>query len=236
MMALIRLDKILSDAGVASRREAKAYVKAGRVTVDGITAASADDKYDPVVNVVCLDGECVDHKSNRYIMMNKPEGVLSATEDSSQQTVVDLLSPQLRRQGLFPVGRLDKDTTGLLILTNDGDFSHNIISPRRHVAKIYRAAVNEMLDESDVAAFAEGLTLADGTKCLPAKLIVERPYVGVVTVYEGKYHQVKRMFASRGKYVTALHRMQIGSLELDKALEPGAYRELSAEEIEKIFS
>ncbi len=234
-MAAIRLDKILSDAGIASRREARELVKAGRVKVDGIIASSADSKYDPEKVAVLVDGQPLDYRQFRYIMMNKPNGVLSATEDAGQETVIDLLPEALRRQELFPVGRLDKDTTGLLLLTNDGSFSHSIISPKRHVAKVYRAAVTGVLDESDIEAFLEGMELGDGTKCMPAQLEIIRPSVGLATVYEGKYHQVKRMFAARGKHVTALHRISIGSLTLDDSLKPGQFRELSAEEKEKIF-
>lgn len=234
-MALLRLDRILTEAGAASRREAKALIKSGRVSVDGVPAASGEEKFDPSAVRICVDGAPIDHKAFRYLMMNKPGGVLSATEDSSQQTVIDLLPEALRRQGLFPVGRLDKDTTGLLLLTNDGGFSHSVISPRRHVPKVYRAAVDGVLDDADVKAFSEGLTLADGTVCMPAELIIEGPSVGRVTVFEGKYHQVKRMFASRGKPVTALDRVRIGSLSLDKALKPGEYRELTREEARRIF-
>lgn len=234
-MAAVRLDKIIADAGVASRREAKELVKAGRVRVDNAIASSAEAKYDPAVSTIYVDGEALDYKKNRYIMMNKPNGVLSATEDAGQQTVIDLLPESLRKQELFPVGRLDKDTTGLLLLTNDGGFSHSIISPKRHVAKVYRAAVTGILDESDIRAFEEGIVLSDGTECMPAKLSIERPSVGLATVYEGKYHQVKRMFASRGKHVTALHRLSIGGLELDPALKSGEFRELSEEERKKIF-
>lgn len=234
-MAAIRLDKIIADAGAASRKEAKALVKAGRVKVNGLIARSAEDKYDPETCSVLVDGQPLDYSQFRYIMMNKPNGVLSATEDAGQETVIDLLPENLRKQELFPVGRLDKDTTGLLLLTNDGGFSHSIISPKRHVAKVYRAAVTGVLDESDIRAFEEGVVLSDGTKCMSAKLEILRPSVGLATVYEGKYHQVKRMFASRGKHVTALHRLSIGGLELDASLQPGQFRELSADERMKIF-
>ncbi len=234
-MAAVRLDKLIADSGVASRREAKELVKAGRVRVDNSIASSAEAKVDPDISTVYIDGVALDYKKNRYIMMNKPNGVLSATEDPSQKTVIDLLPESLRKQELFPVGRLDKDTTGLLLLTNDGGFSHSIISPKRHVAKVYRAAVTGVLDESDIAAFEAGLLLSDGTECMSAKLSIERASVGVVTVYEGKYHQVKRMFAARGKHVTALHRMSIGGLSLDPALKPGEFRELSEDEKKKIF-
>ena len=234
-MALVRLDKLIADNGRASRREAKDLVKAGRVRVDNMIASSAEMKVDGDLSTVYIDGESLDYRKNRYIMMNKPNGVLSATEDSQQKTVIDLLPENLRKQELFPVGRLDKDTTGLLLLTNDGVFSHNIISPNHHIAKVYRAAVTGILDESDIAAFEKGITLSDGTKCMSAKLEIERPSVGLATVYEGKYHQVKRMFASRGKHVTALHRLSIGGLSLDEKLKSGEFRELSEEEIKKIF-
>ncbi len=234
-MALVRLDKLIADSGRASRREAKELVKAGRVRVDNMIASSAEMKVDGEFSTVYIDGESLDYRKNRYIMMNKPNGVLSATEDSQQKTVIDLLPESLRKQELFPVGRLDKDTTGLLLLTNDGVFSHNIISPKHHIAKVYRAAVTGVLDAGDVDAFEKGIVLSDGTKCMSAKLEIERPSVGLATVYEGKYHQVKRMFASRGKHVTALHRLSIGGLSLDTELKSGEFRELSEEEIKKIF-
>ncbi len=234
-MALVRLDKLIADSGIASRREAKELVKKGKVRVDNSIAASAEMKVDPEHSDIYIDGLLIDYKKNRYIMMNKPNGVLSATEDAGQKTVVDLLPDSLKKQELFPVGRLDKDTTGLLLLTNDGSFSHSITSPRRHIAKVYRAAVSGVLDESDIEAFREGITLSDGTKCMSAGLEIERPSVGLATVYEGKYHQVKRMFASRGKHVTALHRLSIGGLRLDPTLKAGEFRELSEEEKKIIF-
>ena len=168
-------------------------------------------------------------------MLNKPTCVLSATEDAQARTVLDLLPPPYRRMGLFPVGRLDKDTTGLLLLTNDGDLAHRIISPKKHVPKVYLAEVDGVLDDEDIAAFAQGLRLSDGTLCLPAELVVAAPSTGRVTVYEGKYHQVKRMFAARGKHVTALHRLAVGGLTLDDSLPPGGFRELCPDELTAIF-
>ena len=235
-MPLARLDKLIADSGVASRSEAKALVRAGRVTVDGAVPRRVEEKYDAETAVICIDGTEISCSRYRYIMLYKPGGILSATEDSKQETVIDLLSPQLQRQGLFPVGRLDKDTTGLLLLTNDGDFAHRVISPKKHVPKLYRAAVDGVLDDADIRAFAEGLVLGDGTQCLPAQLRILRPSVGLVTVFEGKYHQVKRMFASRGKHVTALHRQRIGALELDENLHPGDYRELTKAELAAVFA
>ena len=233
-MPLTRLDKLLADSGICSRSEAKALIRTGRVTVNGAVPKAAEEKYALESAVICVDGEEISCSAKRYLMLYKPSGVLSATEDARQETVLDLLSPQLKRQGLFPVGRLDKDTTGLLLLTNDGDFAHRVISPKKHVSKIYRAAVDGILSEDDVAAFEKGVVLSDGTVCLPAKLELLRPSVGRVTVYEGKYHQVKRMFAACGKHVTALHREQIGGLRLDERLKPGEYREITPEELEMI--
>ncbi len=235
-MALTRLDKLIADSGRATRSEAKALIRAGRITVNGALPRRADEKYDLETDAIALDGEALCCAANTYLMLHKPGGVLSATEDGRQETVLDLLTPELRRQGLFPVGRLDKDTTGLLILTNDGDLAHRVISPKKHVSKVYIAAVDAPLDESDIAAFAEGLTLSDGTACLPAALELLRPTKARVTVYEGKYHQVKRMFAARGKHVTALHRAQIGALALDPALAPGEYRPLRPEELDALFA
>ena len=235
-MPLTRLDKLLADSGICSRSEAKALIRAGRVTVNGAVPRLAEEKYASESATICVDGETVSCAPQRYLMLYKPGGILSATEDAKQETVLDLLPQQLRRQGLFPVGRLDKDTTGLLLLTNDGDFAHRVISPKKHVQKIYRAAVDGILTQEDVAAFERGLVLTDGTQCLPAKLELLRPSVGRVTVYEGKYHQVKRMFAACGKHVTALHREQIGALRLDESLQPGAFRELTAEELSAVFS
>ena len=235
-MAMTRLDKLLADSGTVSRSEAKLLLRAGRVTVDGAVVRSGAEKFDPEAATVHVDGEVLNCSARRYLMLYKPAGLLSATEDAKQPTVLDLLPAQLRRQGLVPVGRLDKDTTGLLLLTNDGGFAHRVISPKQHVPKVYRATVEGRLEKADVLAFAEGLNLADGTGCLPAELEILEPALGQVTVYEGKYHQVKRMFAARGKHVTALHRLSVGGLELDAALSPGVFRELTEAELASIFT
>ena len=234
-MAIERLDKIISDSGLYSRREAKELARQGRVTVNGVPARSGDDKLDAASTVICVDGSALNCAKQRYIMLHKPGGVLSATEDCRQETVLSLLPPELRRLDLAPVGRLDKDTTGLLILTNDGDYAHRVISPKKHVPKVYRAAVDGVLDGSDIAAFEAGVVLSDGTVCLPAQLEIVRPSVCNVTVFEGKYHQVKRMLASRGKHVTALHRFRIGALDLDPELKPGQWREMDAREAALVF-
>lgn len=230
-MPLMRLDKFISDCGAASRREIKQMIKAGRVTLNGETAAAPETKLDPESAVVTIDGTALKYEKYHYFMLNKPAGVLSATDDGKQKTVIDLLLPEHRRLGLFPVGRLDKDTTGLLLITDDGDFAHRVISPKSKIMKVYHAHTQSPVNTDDISAFVQGVTLADGTKCLPAGLSLCADGSCLVTVMEGKYHQVKRMLASRGKPVMALKRLKIGSLELDESLEPGDYRPLTADEL-----
>ena len=227
-----RLDKILSDAGVAGRKEIKDMVRAGRVTVNDVTVKKPDVKVDETSDQIKVDGVLVDTEEFVYFMLHKPAGVVTATEDRGQKTVLDLFPDELQRRGLFPVGRLDKDTTGLLILTNDGDYAHQVISPKSHVDKRYQAVTDGIAEESDVIAFAEGIVLRDGTECLPAKLEVTGTPICYVTLLEGKYHQVKRMLASRGKPVLQLHRCSIGRLLLDEQLKPGEFRRMSREEVE----
>lgn len=230
-MPIMRLDKLLSECGVASRKEIRQLIRSGRVTVDGAAAASPELKLDPYKARVCLDGIKIEYAKYHYYMLNKPAGVLSATDDGRQKTVLDLVTPEMRKMGLFPVGRLDKDTTGLLLLTNDGDFAHRVISPKSGIVKVYHARTEVPVDEADVAAFAEGLTLGDGTKCLPAGLKPLTDGSCLVEVMEGKYHQVKRMLASRGKPVTELERLSIGGLKLDESLLPGDFRALEQNEL-----
>ena len=234
-MPLMRLDKLLGDMGIASRSELRQMIKRGRVTVDGRAVTAPDIKVDSEGSSIALDGEELRYKSFRYYMMDKPAGVLSATEDGRQKTVLDLVSPEMRRMGLFPVGRLDKDTSGLLLLTNDGDFSHRVISPKSGIEKRYYARVEGKLDETDREAFRQGLILGDGTKCLPAKLELLGEGECLVTVMEGKYHQVKRMLASRGAPVKQLRRLSIGGLVLGNELTAGSWRELEAADIAKLF-
>ena len=230
-----RLDKLLSDSGRFTRSQARDAIRAGRVRVNGCVVRKPEEKFDAESDTVSADGETLNCLPMRYLMLHKPAGVLSATDDEKQKTVLDLLPPELQKQGLFPVGRLDKDTTGLLLLTNDGDFAHRVTAPKKHVPKRYRATLDGPLTEADATAFAGGVMLGDGTQCLPARLEIEAPNVGIVTVFEGKYHQVKRMFAARGRTVTALHRERIGALELDAALGPGEYRPLYVEERAAVF-
>ena len=224
-----RLDKIISATGKKSRREVKLLVRQGRILVDGIPASAADMKVDPDQVRIVLDGDDLGYEKFTYLMLHKPAGVLSAVEDSRQETVLDLLPEEMRRRGLSPVGRLDKDTEGLLLLTNDGALTHRLLSPRSHVDKVYYARVEGTLEESDCEAFQEGISLSDFT-CLPAKLEILSPTECLVTVREGKFHQVKRMLASRGKPVQYLKRLRMGPLQLDEELAPGKWRPLTEKE------
>lgn len=230
----MRLDKLLSNLGVASRAGCRELLKAGRVQVDGQTvrdgAAQVSEKA-----AVLLDGTALDTRLARHLMLFKPPGVLTAAEDGRQQTVMDLLPGVYRSCGCMPVGRLDKDTTGLLVLTTDGELAHRLIAPGRHVDKVYEAVVDGVLDEGDAAAFAAGIPLKDFT-ALPAKLEVLAENRARVTVQEGKYHQVKRMFGARGKPVLALHRASFGPLQLDETLCPGQFRELTGEETAALYA
>lgn len=225
-----RLDKIISATGKKSRREVREMVRQGRILVDGQPARAADMKLDPQAASILLDGEPLDYEQFTYVMLHKPAGVLTATEDRRQETVLDLLPPELRRRGLSPVGRLDKDTEGLLLLTNDGQLTHRLLSPKSHVDKVYYARVDGALTPDDIAAFAAGMTLGDGLVCLPAGLEILSPTEALVTLREGKFHQVKRMLAARGKPVLYLKRLSMGQLRLDPALAPGAWRMLTEEE------
>lgn len=230
-----RLDKLLAGTGKWSRREVKALVRQGLVRVDGRLAASAEDKLDPAAAVVTVAGETVALHRFTYVLLHKPAGVLTATEDRKQPTVLDLLPPELRRIGLAPVGRLDKDTEGLLLLTNDGELAHRLLSPKYHVEKRYFARVDGELSAADAEAFARGMTLGDGLECLPAGLEVLPDRVCIVTLREGKFHQVKRMLAARGAPVLYLKRLSMGPLTLDDSLAAGAYRLLRAEEILALY-
>lgn len=230
-----RLDKLLASTGRWSRREVKGLVKAGRVLVDGAPASAPEQKLDPALSRVTVDGEEAALRKYTYAMMNKPAGVLSATEDARQETVLDLLPPELRRQGLFPVGRLDKDSEGLLLLTNDGDLAHRLLSPKYHVDKVYYIRTDVPLTEEDRAAFAEGVRLGDGTVCRPAGLDpLGDGREALVTLHEGKFHQIKRMCGSRGTAVCQLKRLSMGTLVLDQTLAPGEFRLLTGEEVTKI--
>ena len=234
-MERLRLDKIIAASGKYSRREVKLLIRQGRVLVDGVPARSPEDKVDPESAEIAVNGEALPYRRYTWLMLHKPAGVLSATEDGRGTTVLDLLPQELRRRNLFPVGRLDKDTEGLLLLTNEGVLAHDLLSPRHHVDKVYYARTAGQLREEDRQAFAAGMTLGDGLKCLPAELeILSAGLEGseaLVTLREGKFHQVKRMLAARGTPVLYLKRIRMGNLTLDPALAPGEYRYLTEKEL-----
>lgn len=232
-----RLDRILAATGRWSRKEARELIRRGRVAVDGVTVRSPEEKALPECGTITVCGETVDCRRYTWVMLNKPAGYLSATEDGRGRTVLDLLPPELRRRKLFPVGRLDRDTEGLLLLTNEGRLAHDLLSPKRHVDKVYYARVAGRLTEEDCRAFAEGMTLEDGLRCRPAGLeILKAAEVSEarVTLREGKFHQVKRMLAQRGKPVLYLERVRMGDVPLDPALPRGAYRFLTEIELERL--
>lgn len=232
-----RLDKIIASTGKWSRREVKMLVRQGRVLVDGVPARTAEEKADPETAEITVNGEALTYRRHTWVMLNKPAGYLSATEDGRGKTVLDLLPEELRRQGLFPVGRLDKDTEGLLLLTNEGGLAHELLSPRHHVDKVYYTRVAGRLTEADCRAFAEGMVLEDGLVCLPAGLEIlsaDAESEAYVTLREGKFHQVKRMLAQRGKPVQYLERVRMGNLTLDAALPRGNFRFLTNEEVESL--
>lgn len=228
-----RLDKFLCDSGVGTRSQVKAILKAGRVTVDGIPERDNSRKVDPQTQRICLDGALLGGKRRVVLMLNKPAGYVTATEDPVQKTVMELMPESYRHLDLKPVGRLDKETEGLLLFTNDGDLLHRLISPKKAVNKVYYAKHEGTAGEEDVCAFAEGITLRDGTECLPAVLKPLGTGESEITVREGKYHQVRRMMASRNMTVTYLERKAEDFLTLGD-LPRGAVRELTQEEIGKL--
>lgn len=229
----MRLDKLLANLGYSSRSQCREIIRKGRVTVDGKVCRDMA-AHVPEGATVAVDGKAADTRTKRHLMMHKPAGVLTAAEDRNSKTVMDLLPPVYHSLGCMPVGRLDKDTTGLIVFTTDGDLAHRLIAPRHHVDKVYYARVDEKLTEDDEAAFRQGIALKDFT-AMPALLERVEENLGRVTVQEGKYHQVKRMFGSRGKKVLSLHRERFGPLVLDGALLPGEYRELTEKEIAALY-
>ncbi|MCD7757769.1 MAG: 16S rRNA pseudouridine(516) synthase [Clostridiales bacterium] len=234
MAEQLRLDKLLADTGLWSRKEARDLIRWGQVTVDGVVVKQPEAKVDPAQSSLTVAGQPVVWQKYTYIMMNKPGGVLTATEDRRQPTVLDLLPPELRRKQLRPVGRLDKDTEGLLLLTDDGALAHRLLAPKSHVDKVYYAETEGTVDEDDITAFAAGMTLGDGLVCQSAGLERLGPERCLVTLREGKFHQVKRMLSARGKPVRYLKRLSMGVLTLDEALAPGAWRPLTEEETRKV--
>ena len=236
----MRLDKFLVACAIGSRTEVKNFLKSGRVTVNGEKEKSAKLQIDEETDEICFDGQKLDYEEFVYYMMNKPQGVISATEDPKHKTVLDLLDDYARAKEVFPVGRLDIDTHGLLLLTNDGKLAHALLSPKRHVDKTYLAQVNGIMTDEDIETFAQGIPLKDFT-CQPAKLELvsidtEKDQSLVrVTIAEGKFHQVKRMVAYCGKEVVDLQRLTMGTLTLDEDLKSGEWRRLSKEELEGLL-
>ena len=230
-----RIDKILSNLGYGTRKDLKKIVKNGMVQVNGITIKDSAMKVDPEKDKIVINGEEIFYREFIYLMMNKPAGVISATFDNKDETVIDLLEVEHQVFEPFPVGRLDKDTVGLLLLTNDGDLNHRLISPKWKVDKVYFAKINQKVTEEDIEKFKHGITLDDGYRCKEAILEIQKASEEgseiVLTIQEGKVHQVKRMFEAVGKKVTYLKRIEFGTLPLDEDLEEGEYRELTEEEI-----
>lgn len=237
-MSMMRLDKFLAKAGMGTRTEVKQMIRKGRVTINGQTAKGGDQKTDPEKDLVCLDEKIVQYEEFEYFMLNKPAGCVSATRDRISETVMKYI-PSDRKGELFPVGRLDKDTEGLLLITNDGELAHRLLSPGKHVDKTYYAEVSGRVTEEDVRQFKEGLSIGEPKKTMPSKLhILSSGEVSCVevTIQEGKFHQVKRMFLAVGKEVLYLKRISMGSLVLDQELKPGMARPLSNKEIQSLKS
>jgi 16S rRNA pseudouridine516 synthase len=235
---MMRLDKYLAEMGVGTRQEVKKQIRQGKAAVNGTVVKAADTKIDETSDEVTICGRNISYVSYEYYMLNKPAGVVSATEDRRDTTVIDLIKEK-KRKDLFPVGRLDKDTEGLLLITNDGDLAHRLLAPKKHVDKVYYAKIDGMVTEEDVKRFAEGIDIGaeEEEMTRPAKLDIMRSAEESeirLTIHEGKFHQVKRMFLAVGKEVTYLKRERMGTLCLDENLKPGEYRLLTEEEIENV--
>ena len=228
----MRLDKFLADAGIGTRTEVKSLIKKGKVLVNGEIIKKPEMKIDEKKDEIICEGENLSYQEHYYYMLNKPAGVVSATEDNRCETVLDILDAPVKKN-LFPVGRLDKDTEGLLLITDDGELAHQLLSPRKHIGKVYYAKIDGCVTKEDVQRFKEGLSLGD-FEALPAELTILKQGVTSeieLLIYEGKFHQVKRMFEAVGKKVTYLKRLSVGSLKLDETLLPGESRLLTEEEI-----
>ncbi|AYY77099.1 rRNA pseudouridine synthase [Listeria monocytogenes] len=227
----MRLDKLLSHTGFGSRKEVKPLLKSGAVVVNGTIQKDSKTQVNPDKDQITVHGTPVVYQEFVYFMLHKPQNVVSATEDNVSETVIDLLAQEDTLTDPFPVGRLDKDTEGLLIITNDGTLAHNLLSPKKHIDKTYYAKIDGDVTAADVEAFAAGIELDDGYTCKPASLEIITPNEINVTIQEGKFHQVKRMFAARGKTVSYLKRISMGNLQLDESLALGEYRPLTEAEL-----
>ncbi len=233
----MRIDKFLSECGLASRKESAKTAKSGGITVNGAVERDASRHIDPERDAVCYLGRAVEYRRFVYILLNKPEGYVSATEDKTHPFVTELLPEEYRKMGLFPVGRLDKDTLGLMILTNDGQNAHRLLSPKHHVEKEYRFSCKVPLSPDAERIFAEGITLADGYECKSAHLVADSDRMGGrITLTEGKYHQIKRMLGAINNRITALERIRFATITLPSELKRGEWRHLSAQEIEALLS
>lgn len=234
---LQRLDKIIASQGKYSRREVQELIKSGAVKVNGITVRDRGAKSDDEKDVISVNGEQLDFQRFVYLMLNKPKGVVSATNDKNERTVIDLVPKEYKGRKLFPAGRLDITTTGFVLITDDGDFAHRILSPKNHIEKTYEARLAERVTDEQIKRVSDGIELKDGTKCLPAKVSViedgDNPLVEI-KICEGKYHQIKRMFAAAGNGVIGLKRTQMGGLKLDPSLKEGECRALDAQEVQTI--
>lgn len=232
---LIRLDKFLANCGIGSRSEVKKYLRFRRVWVDGVPVLNGDLKIDIEKNIVTFDKRVVSYEKYVYLIMNKPKGVISATSDENEKTVIDLIEDKYKKLNVFPVGRLDKDTVGLLILSNDGTFAHNTLSPKKHVTKTYFAHINGEITEEHIKEFQKGVVIKGGYKCLPAKLEILYSSYNLskvnIEIQEGKFHQIKRMFEVFGKKVVYLKRTSFDAIKLDENLKEGEYRTLNQEEM-----
>lgn len=232
-----RLDKIIANSGTLSRKEVHRLIKSGSVSVNGITTKDRGFCIDPEKAEIKINGQTVSLEKYVYIMLNKPEGIVSATKDPKEKTVIDLVPVEFKKKNLFPAGRLDRNTTGFVLITDNGDFAHRILSPKNHIEKTYEARLAERIGACALEEVAKGITLGDGTECLPAKVKIledgENPLVEI-KICEGKYHQIKRMFAAVGNAVIELKRVKMGEMPLDEALAPGECRLLTKQEVELI--
>lgn len=235
-MSLERLDKVISSVFALTRSEARTAVRRGRVAVEGKTVRSGDYKIDPETTAIFLDGKTAQYKKNVYFIMNKPKGTLSASNDKNAKTVIDLLPPEIVSRGVFPVGRLDKDTTGFLLITDDGDFCHRLMAPNKNVFKTYEVLLDGEIPDNAPELFSRGVTLADGTECRPAKLEIIDKNRALVSISEGKFHQVKRMFGVLGLGVNELKRISVAGMKLPEELLEGEARELTEEELKFLNS
>lgn len=231
----MRLDKAIASQGKYSRSEIKKKIRGQDVTVNGAVVKDPGLQVEPGQDEILIDGVPLTYKEHIYIMLNKPLGVVSATEDRSARTVLEFVPEELYRDGLFPAGRLDADTTGFILLTDDGDFAHRILSPKNHIRKTYVAELAQTPTKEELQPLLDGIELRDGTRCLPAEVRILGEKTVEIRIVEGKYHQIKRMFAAAGNRVMALRRTAMGDLPLDPALVPGQCREITEDELKKIY-